>query len=366
MEKTTKKNAEPQAEEKIKYSATNQASVDEMFLRGASATTRAFAEAKAMVPQNVAEAQALGGGFALYDPIETCVGPIGRFLAEPENFPLHPAVALFGQRRTGKSYTLRYLMFKCFRDYPFGMVLTRTKMSGFWDQYVPPFLVIDGLQQDALDRLIARQTRNIKKWKKDNPEKCKDDPDAYKAEPSLRAFVILDDVISDRNAMMWNTQITSLFVEGRHMCISVFICTQYPKGVGPMIRGNCDLAIFQPIFQRPARETLADLYGGWMDRQLFYRLMDDIVIDENLPGSTAQEPKKIVRTMFVNAFENTKNPQIKFKYNEAEDPGKFRLCDPALWKQQDAKDNLVEEHKDESTIDIVDELDECRYNAGFF
>lgn len=145
--------------------------------------------------------------------------------------------------------------------------------------------------------------------------------------------MILDDVISDRVAMQWNTELTSLFVEGRHMCISVFICTQYPKGVGPMIRGNVDIAVFQPVFQRTAREVLADLYGGWMNRDAFNMLMDDVVMDENLPGSTPQEPKKRVRTLFVLDFENTINSQMKFKWYEAEDPGKFRLCLPVYWKE---------------------------------
>ena len=124
-----------------------------------------------------------------------------------------------------------------------------------------------------------------------------------------------------------------------------------------------DIVVFQPIFQREARDTLADLYGGWMDRKLFHQLMDDIVVDENEKGSTPQDPKKYVRTMYVNDFENTTNPQIKFHWSEAEDPGKFRLCDPAYWKESD--NALGGGSAKPSNYDPCDELDEANLIQSF-
>ncbi len=54
-------------------------------------------------PENEAEANALGEVFAIVNPIPSCVGPIGQFQVNIDHFPLHPAVCLFGKRRTGKS-----------------------------------------------------------------------------------------------------------------------------------------------------------------------------------------------------------------------------------------------------------------------
>lgn len=181
--------------------------------------------------------------------------------------------------------------------------------------------------------LIARQIKIIEEWKKENPEKVKDSPDAYKSEPSLAAFCILDDVIADAAAMLWNTQLTSLFVEGRHLCITVCILTQYPKGVGPKIRGNADIVVLQPIYDSDQVDMLSAMYNGGLDRKVWKKLMGEIVKDELQPGSTPLESKKEVRTMFVSDFENTKNPQIKFHYYEASDPGPFRLCHPEYWKE---------------------------------
>jgi hypothetical protein len=216
--------------------------------------------------------------------------------------------------------------------------------------------VFQDLQQDKMQALIARQMKIITKWRKEHPEFA-DEPDAYKKAPELRAFCILDDVISDRVAMQWNTELNYFFVNGRHLCISVFITSQHVKGIGPMIRGNMDLVVLQPIFQREARDTLSALYGGWMDKQLFFQLMDEIVMDENLPGSTPQDPKKRVRTMFINDFENTTNPQIKFKWFEADDPGPFKLCLPEYWKED--SNNLGGSHYNPASYDVVDELEEA-------
>jgi len=59
--------------------------------------------------------------YEIINPISTCVGEIGEFQAIPESLPNHPSVGLFGKRRTGKTYTLRCLLFNCFRNVPFGI-----------------------------------------------------------------------------------------------------------------------------------------------------------------------------------------------------------------------------------------------------
>lgn len=302
-----------------------------------------------------------GPMFQIVDPIPTIIGDIGKFILTPDTFPIHPACCLFGKRRTGKTFTLRWWMYNCFRDVPFGVVFTNTRINGFWQTYVPGWLVFQGLDMSKMDALIQRQKKLIAKWKETHAAECKKDPDAYKSAPELAAFCVLDDVIADRVAMQWNKDINTFFVEGRHLCITVFITSQHVKGIGPMIRGNMDVVCFQPIFQREARMTLADLYGGGIERDVFMQLMDDIVVDENLPDSTPKKPHKYVRTMICNDFENTHNPQIKFHWSEAENPDDiepgWRLCAPEYWKQQDnglgGKARVIER-------DIDDILDEVR------
>lgn len=296
-----------------------------------------------------------GPMFQIEEALHTVCGDIGKFIMIPDAFPIHPSCAFFGKRRTGKTYTLRWWMYNCFRHIPFGVVFTNTKINGFWDTYVPEWLVFQGLQMHKMDALIQRQKRLIAKWKKEHPEECKRNPDAYKEAPELAAFCILDDVIADRVAMQWNKDINTFFVEGRHLCISVFITTQHVKGIGPMLRGNMDVVCFQPIFQREARMTLADLYGGFTERDTFIELMDQIVVDENKPDSTPKEPKKFVRTMIINDFENTLNPQIKVHWSCAENPDDiepgWRLCDDKYWEK--ASNNFGGKRVKETDIDAI-------------
>lgn len=136
-----------------------------------------------------------------------------------------------------------------------------------------------------------------------------------------------------------------------------------------MLRGNVDIAILQPIFQHDARLTLADLYGGFMDRKVFEQLMNDVVYDKNLEGSTPQDPKKEVRTMVINDYENTINPQMKFKWYMAENPHDYlpkkdlQLCHPAYWKEQD--NSLGSTSNGYYKVDPVDELDEIQALQNF-
>ena len=349
MEKTTKKVGEP-----AKFKPAGQTEKKQLLKLGGDGEGPPMPS----VAECVAETKALGGLYELIDPIDTCAGPIGRFPAVPEALPLHPAIVGFGKRRTGKTYTTRDIFFHCLRHLPFGIVITRTKVNGFWSTYIPDWLVKNAEEMThAIDVLIKRQKKNIAKWKKEHPEQVAENPDAYKNVPELAAFCILDDIISDAAAMMWNTLLTSLFVEGRHVCITVVILTQYPKGVGPKIRGNADIAMIQPMYDWDQVEMMANMFNGGMDRKLWRQMMNEVVEDNILPGSTPLETKKKVRTLFVSDFENTKNPQIKFHYYEAEDPGPFRLCRPEYWKQQD--NAWLNSSAPAKPIDVVEELEEA-------
>lgn len=83
------------------------------------------AKATAVEPRAAAAAQPLPAhpAFQIINPIDTILGPIGQFLPLPDYLPNHPSVGLFGKRRTGKSFLLRWLMYRCFRHYPFGKSL---------------------------------------------------------------------------------------------------------------------------------------------------------------------------------------------------------------------------------------------------
>lgn len=213
-----KKNSETQTE-KPKYKAVKKEDHEKFFQRPRDI------DPKANLQEHLAEVAKLGGLFELDDPIETIYGPIGRFPMVPDAFPLHPSMCYFGQRRTGKSYTARDVASKIFKDIPFGIVLTMTIENGFWQKHIPSRFVVKGLRKDWMQALLARQEKMIHQWKKEHPEECAEDPDAYKRAPELAAFIIFDDVISDRVAMQVFNYTQTYISVSPHNCKPSFFCT---------------------------------------------------------------------------------------------------------------------------------------------
>lgn len=200
--------------------------------------------------------------------------------------------------------------------------MSNTAYTGSWDAIVPKQFIVQGLREDVLLWLVARQKKLIQKYD------IKD--------PRVAAFIILDDVIADQKAMRWTPAINSFFVEGRHLAITVLIASQYVKGVGPMIRGNCDYIFVQPIYNQPQRQTLWEMEGAFTDKKTWNRLMDEIIMRKNLPGNTARDPRKKVRIMVCACFEDCGNPREKLFHwgpvHMSELP-KFRLCADEYWEE---------------------------------
>jgi hypothetical protein len=98
--------------------------------------------------------------------------------------------------------------------------MSNTSYAGYWEQLVPRKQIVQGLRQDWLDWIVARQKKAIAEFGIDDPR--------------IAAFLILDDVIADQKAIRWSADLNSFFVEGRHLAITVLIASQYVKGVGPV------------------------------------------------------------------------------------------------------------------------------------
>lgn len=106
-----------------------------------------------------------------------------------------------------------------------------------------------------------------------------------------------------------------------------------------MVRTNCDYIFLQPIYNKTQRDILWDLEAGFMDKNDFSVLMDQIIAKENLPDNTPQDPKKRVQVMVCADFEDSSNPQEKFYFFipvHLDDLPPFRLCHQRYWDEQKA------------------------------
>lgn len=280
--------------------------------------------------------------------LQTCMGPLEHYVATEENTPHCPAILAAGKRRTGKSTSLDNLMCRVMTNIPFGIVMSDTAVSGFWQKRVPAKFVVQGWRPDVLKWLLARQERLL----------AKNGNDKY--DPTIQAFVIFDDVISDQNAIRYTKELNTFFVEGRHKAITVLITTQYMKGIGPMIRGNMDIVIIQPIYALNEREVLWGLFGSTIPKKDFLQLMDEVVEAKELPGSTARDPKMKFRVLMVQDWRQTPDVTKKFQWWDpvhSDELPAYRLCHPKYWEDNPMQGGFLQMPRTKrKLVDVLNEV----------
>lgn len=235
---------------------------------------------------------------------------------------------LIGRRRSGKTWAQRWLLYHLRHRYPFGIVITGTRLNNFWSQYVPEEFIHDIEDiSEVLDECMARQTY-------------------LEAQPDLgidsRMFVILDDVMSDKYRIRFSTALSNLWTNGRHLKIGVFITLQDPKGIGPDLRENTDMCIIFRVYEGGRKKVI---YEEWLSyfnalycAPFFWKhtgLLDPDTgerFEETRETTDQDRAKMIPQAIAILQAKNTDNLQGVFKKVVAEDPGPFVLGNPDYYK----------------------------------
>jgi hypothetical protein len=178
------------------------------------------------------------------------------------NMPLFPldvekdilddfTVLMIGRRRSGKTWLSRWLMYHLRFRFPFGVVVTGTRLNNFWSQYVPEEFIHD--IEDigpVLDNIFARQT-----FLMSHPE-LGIDP---------RMFIILDDVMSDKYRVRFSKQLSECFTNGRHNMIFTLITSQDAKGVPPDLRENTDMCFLFRVYEGGRKKVVEEEWLSYID-----------------------------------------------------------------------------------------------------
>lgn len=234
-------------------------------------------------------------------------------------------IAFIGKRRSGKSFTLRELLYYN-RDIPYGSIISGTESaSPFFKDFVPGTYIFNEFDEQIAERILDRQRKLKKKALKLGKDPKKD-----------RFFFILDDCLYD-DAWTKSKVIREIFMNGRHFNIFFILTMQYPKGIPPTLRTNLD---FSFIFQDSSAENREKLYtcfgGAAGSRDVFYTLMDSLEQHECL------------------VFDNTNsssNIEDRVFYYKANERTNFKMGCEAYWKYH------YENYKGEETDDSGDEDD---------
>lgn len=226
----------------------------------------------------------------------------------PRMFPPDGSCVLFGTRRTGKSWMMRYLLWQYRYLYRAVIIITNTKQNDFWGQYVPFRFIHTPYDPFVIGRILEQQKALLafNKLNAGNPGAI--------INPYIA--IILDDVVSGN--MHHDPMLNALFYEGRHSCISIFIATQYPKALPPGVRGNADLVVVFPQDSLVEQDIIREQYFN------FFESKDDWQI-------TLMEYTRDHSCIVLNMSEKTV-PQIQRIYTyKASDPGPFILGCREFW-----------------------------------
>lgn len=220
-----------------------------------------------------------------------------------------PTLTIFGSRGTGKTWIARNLMYLLQSKYPFGMVISASAFTGFWQQHVPAWYVMEEFNPGVVNAFMRRQ-RDVVKAVKDG--KLNVDP---------HAFIILDDIIHDER-FRFNEEFNKIYVMGRHMKITIITLSQKVKGVNTTWRSNTDIAFILQQYRGPEIDTLFEEFGNVLDKRDWRRLLE---------LNTLQHRALVV-------FNKEKNGILanRFRTFRAVDPGPFLLGCREFWHPPDS------------------------------
>lgn len=169
-------------------------------------------------------------------------------------------VIAYGPRRSGKSVFIRNLCQRMRHLFPEVVVFTMTKSSAEYFSFMPYARVIEGFDEELMERLIDHQME-IKQAMSRGEDV---------GNPNL--LVILDDCMAQ--GLRYAKTLNRLFYNGRHSNITLIVSVQDVRGIAPSATINCDIACTFSLPDHRGRDTIREKFCDYLTRDEFDRLYD--------------------------------------------------------------------------------------------
>ena len=181
--------------------------------------------------------------------------------------PKNSVVVFIGKRNTGKSFLVKDLLYYL-RDIPIGTVISGTEgANAFYSEIVPGLFIHDEYRPDIISNALKRQKLIVNKVKQEEQAYGNSNIDPY-------AFIILDDCLYD-NSWTKDSNVRSLFMNGRHYSVLFLITMQFALGIPPNLRGNIDYVFILRENYISNRKRIYDHYAGMFPTfEIFCQVMD--------------------------------------------------------------------------------------------
>lgn len=141
---------------------------------------------------------------------------------DPNTLKPHRIIILVGKRGTGKSILTRDLMYHLKNKIDFGLAMTPTEESAeMFRDHMPDSWIYNGFSTTKLDQMLSLQRELVKQKKTKN------------------LFIIMDDCMYDKKILK-SVAMRDLFMNGRHVHITLCNAVQYVMDMGPDLRTQVD------------------------------------------------------------------------------------------------------------------------------
>jgi hypothetical protein len=181
----------------------------------------------------------------------------------PEDF----TILIYGQRRSGKSTWMTWLMYCLQHHFDHVVCFCSTGFENYFQQFMNPKLCFSEYREEVLQKVLDRQADEITKKQSDSKHVVP------------RVLVILDDVLQHETEFRQSNALRTVFTAGRHFGISCIFATQYAKSIPPTFRQNADMVVVFFVFSQEQMKIFHDEYGTMLDRAEFASLIEQATVD---------------------------------------------------------------------------------------
>jgi len=199
---------------------------------------------------------------------------------DPNNIKPHRIVFIIGKRGTGKSVLQRDLMYHQSGRVDFGVAMSPTEEAiQTFQRHMPDAWIYRQFQQDKIADIINVQRKTLKSTK----------------EPKS-LFLVLDDCLYDKRIMR-TREMRDIFMNGRHLKLSVSIACQYLLDLPPDLRAQIDYIIVTRDMILANKMKLYKYFFGMFERyEDFAKTMDKctenfgvLVMDNTVQSSNIED-----------------------------------------------------------------------------
>lgn len=248
---------------------------------------------------------------------------------DPATLKPHRIIIVVGKRGTGKSVLQRDLMYHLSGKLDFGLAMTPTEETAeTFRQHMPDSWIYNAFSTDKLERMLNMQREMVKQKK------------------ARSLFLLLDDCMYDKKILK-GLGIRDLFMNGRHLNVTMCNAVQYVMDMGPDLRTQVDyvFALRENIISN--KNKLWKYFFGMFEKyEDFAKVMDkctenhSCIVMDNTTGS-------------CNVDECIFWYKAKFELPE------FKIGKPVYWKLSTEYTKTEEDKR----IEELEELEELRQKS---